>query len=68
MVTANFGWPEWLRQLDPSMETILSLIDRHRDALSGEATEGFIYKRIAQAQIAQFEELGQKNKLSLIHI
>lgn len=61
MVTANFGWPEWLVQLDPSMSTILSLIDRHRDALSGEATEGLVYKRISQAQIVQFEELGQKS-------
>jgi hypothetical protein len=61
MVTAQFEWPEWLQNLDPSMAAILSLIDRHRDALSSEATEGFVYKRIAQAQIQQFEELGQKN-------
>jgi len=61
MVTAIFGWPDWLGTLDPAMTTILSLIDRHRDALSSESTEGFVYKRIAQAQILQFEELGQKN-------
>ena len=61
MVTAQFEWPEWLQKLDPSMAAILSLIDRHRDALSSEATEGFVYKRIAQAQIQQFEELGLKN-------
>src|SRR5512137_284300 len=61
MATPQFGWPDWLHKLDPSMDAILSLIDRHRDALSSEATEGFVYKRIAQAQIQQFEELGQKN-------
>jgi len=60
MVAAIFEWPDWLNQLDPQMPAILTLIDRHRDALSSESTEGLVYKRIAQAQILHFEELGQK--------
>jgi hypothetical protein len=61
MVTANFGWPDWLSQLDPQMVSILALIDRHRDVLSSESMDGLVHKRIAQAQITQFEELGQKH-------
>lgn len=63
MANAEFGWPDWLRKLDPSMETVLSLIDSHRDALSSTATEGFVYKRLSQAQVQQFEDMVQKSNI-----
>lgn len=60
MTMTEFSWPDWLVRLDAVMPDILSLIDRHRDALSAECTEGFVYKRLTQAQIRQFEEMGAK--------
>jgi len=54
------SWPAWLGELSPEMPSILSFIDRYRDALRLEATEGFVYRRLAQAQIRQLDDQGQK--------
>jgi hypothetical protein len=61
MSIPQFNWSDWLVKLDPVMQDVLSLIDRHRDALSVESTEGLVYKRLGQAQLRQFEDLGTKH-------
>lgn len=53
-------WPDWLAQLGPGMAILLEAIDRHREELQRTCTSSHVYKRLGQAQIIEFEQLGQK--------
>jgi hypothetical protein len=55
------AWPDWLGQLDPQMRALLVSLDQHREWLASSCEESHIYKRLGQAQIRQFEELGRKS-------
>lgn len=54
-------WPEWLGQLEPELGTILVSLDLHRAWLANACAENHVYKRLGQAQVRQFEELGRKS-------
>jgi hypothetical protein len=62
METEEKGWPEWLLTVDPEMGRLLSTIDRHREALERSCASGYIYRRLGQVQVRQFEELVEKNR------
>ena len=54
-------WPEWLAKLDPETGTLLASLDRHREWLANSCEDSHVYKRLVQAQVRQFEEIGQKS-------
>lgn len=57
------AWPDWLVQLGPGMDLLLEAIDRHREELQRACAASHVYKRLGQAQILEFEDLGQKQGL-----
>lgn len=54
------AWPDWLLELRPGMDLLLGAIDRHREELQRVCSASHVYKRLGQAQIQEFEELGRK--------
>jgi hypothetical protein len=53
-------WPDWLLELRPGMDLLLGAIDRHREDLQRACSSNYVYRRLGQAQIREFEALASE--------